>query len=270
MIKSRQKYLPKSIFSPQDFWSWLGFALIAIIVVALSFKAQTAFLSWLFSAILFAAAIDFYQKQTGDKKITLLFASALALVLSYFLALHIAAIFNLKMHQLAFNYKSPNHVNSQMIKIAKSYSAKDEEVVMIAQLIPSTYPSITYMDKQNQLAALQMPLLFKQIVKESKDQRGASYLLSQLKEQLLDKKNKLVFVEIKNDLDYGLCQISFLEYYLRDAEFRKIFLSNYRFLNRIIDSGTEEEEVQFFGEELKIETAPGARIRRDIEVYVRK
>ena len=52
------------------------------------------------------------------------------------------------------------------------------------------------------------------------------------------------------------CSINFLEYYFRDAEFKKIFLENYVFLTRI----TEITKLSR-GQE---------GIDRDAEVYIRK
>ena len=85
-----------------------------------------------------------------------------------------------------------------------------------------------------------------------------------------DKNNKLLFIEIKNDLDVGLCQVSFLEYYMHDKEFRDIFRKNYRFLNRIIDARRDENAVEFYSNGTNLKPEIDNKIKRDVEVYVRK
>ncbi len=263
-LRKNKDSLQKNLFSPNDLISWLSFSFVAIAVIALFFSRSTAFLAWILSAILFILMLDSYQK-----KFSLFSKVVVLLVISYFISLQVAAIFNLKFHQNAFNYKSPNHLNSEMIKTTKANSDKEREVIIISEIILGAYPAITYMNKINQLPSLQMPLLFYQIVvtKENKDQRGFKHLFSSLKEQMRKENNQLIFVEIKNDS--AQCHISFLEYYLRDAEFRKIFLSNYHFLNRIIDVEISEKQVEFFNEDQVLKESQSARVRRDVEVYVR-
>ena len=93
--------------------------------------------------------------------------------------------------------------------------------------------------------------------KISEEKNGdAEYVMSQLKEALKLPKNKLVFVGILHQFDDKKCSIEFLEYYFRDAEFRKIFLENYVFLTRITNTLKSSEDLNI--------------INRDAEVYIRK
>jgi hypothetical protein len=252
---------------------WPVFGLLTVLTIALSFNQKTAFLAWLISAILFIALLYFYERDSVGRKFSLLSASAITLVLSYFISLHIAGIFNLKsFHEIAYNYKSPNSVNEQMIKIAKQFSAEKEDVTVIGYVIPATYPAMLYMNKENQLPSLQMTGLFERISAKNQNlSQGEGYLFSKLKQQLKNKNNKLVFVEVKSPLRDVQCDISFLEYYFRDVEFKKDFLENYRFLNRIITVESEDKKVSFYADESeKLSDQKFRRVKHDIEVYVRR
>ncbi len=192
----------------------------------------------------------FYQK----KELSRLSACSVFLVLSYLISLHIASIFDLKTYYEYHKLKSPNHFTSEMVKVIKHYSKKDESVVSISPGIPGTYPMIRYAGKKNELPFLQYVSLFEQI--NGNNKTDSKYVISRLKERLKSPNNKLVFVEIWHQMDDKKCSIKFLEYYFLDAEFKKIFLENYFFLTRITEitrlSGGQEE------------------IDRDAEVYIRK
>ena len=192
----------------------------------------------------------FYQK----KELSRLSACSVFLVLSYLISLHIASIFDLKTYYEYYKFNSPTHFTSEIVKVIKHYSKKDESVVSISSGIPGTYPMITYAGKKNELPFLQYGSLFKQIGGNNKT--DSEYVISRLKEQLKSPNNKLVFVEIRHQMDDKKCSIKFLEYYFRDAEFKKIFSENYVFLTRITEiiklSGGQEG------------------INRDAEVYIRK
>jgi len=266
----------RNIFLPGNFGHWIAFTILALALITFSFYAEFAFLSWVATALLFISQLGFYQKihqhKFNSKRFSLLSAAALTLVLSHLIALHIAAIFNLKFHENAFYYKSPNHMNSQMIETAKTYApAAQDQVIIISQIIPGAYPAFNYMGKINPLPQLQMPLFYKKISEQNlKDESAFKYLFLRLEQQMNNPQNKLIFVEIKNDLDAGLCQISFLEYYMRDREFRDVFFKNYRFLNRIIEVRGGENAVEFFYNGTNLKPEIDNKIKRDVEVYVRR
>lgn len=264
-------------FLPRDSISYLGFGLLTLASNALYFFPNTVFLAWISSAIIFILMINFYQnlheKNSNSKKFSLLSTCVFFTVISYFISMHLAAIFNFETHYLAHKFKSPNFFNSEIIKNAKANAQADESVTIIAELIPETYPVMTYLGKKNNLPFLQMPLMFWEISqKEDVMTKKENYFLQRLKQQLQDPKNKLVFVKIINYFDQGQCRIGFLEYYLRDPEFRKIFLSNYVFLNRVIDTKISQKDVEFFYDQhnSKILSGHSKIIERDFEIYIRK
>ncbi len=252
------------IFLPRDVSSWAGFLLVAALSLSLQFSKQTWELGWVLSTVIFVLLIYFYQKKheefTCSKKLSRLSACAVFAVLSYFFGQHLAVIFNLETNYEAFKYKSPNHVNSEMIKTAKLHSDVGENVVVIAKWIPDTYPAITYMGKENKLPNLQFSFF------ADKKSESSQHILFLLKRQLEGEKAKLVFVE-RNDW----CEMGWLEIFSRDPEFKKIFQKNYVFLNRIIDRKILDEEVKFFDEGNNIKwVGRPAIIERDVEVYIRK
>lgn len=97
-----------------------------------------------------------------------------------------------------------------------------------------------------------------------------NYLFSRLKQQIERKENKLIFVE-KNQISFDRCAINFLEYYLRDPEFKKVFLQNYVFLNQAITLQKAEKEVKFFDDNNTLELPQSTDfIDAEVEVYIRK
>jgi hypothetical protein len=194
-------------------------------------------------------------------------------VLSYVLSIYIASIFNIKaFHEIPYGYKSPNTLNEEMIKIAKTSSLEKDDVTVIGYIIPATYPAMLYINKQNKLPQLNMLVLFKKIGDDNQIfSDGEKYLFSRLKQQLQNSNNKLFYVEVGSLTRSFMCEITFLEYYLRDPEFKEIFLKNYKFLNRIISVEKGSRKAGFYKEESdQIEDQKFSRIIGDIEVYVRK
>lgn len=258
------------IFYPNDFVSWLTFLFFALSAILLVFNHETAFVAWLLAALLFILLLGFYQKSV--RKFSLLSAITITVIFSYVISIYLAGIFNYRGFSDAYFYKSPNYKDEKMIKIAQQNLAKKDQLVNIGYIIPATYPAMIYMKKENQLPQLQMALLFEKVTDKNQSfSKGEEYLFSRLKQRLQDKKNKLVFVEIQSLAHNSLCEISFLEYYFRDKEFREIFLKNYRFLNRITEFEGEGRKVSFYAQgSREIEDQNFNKMVSDIEVYVRK
>ncbi len=234
---------------------FVGLVILTIAALQVREFFEIAFIS---SLAIFVFLLDWNQKLHekffAKKELSRLSAAAIFLVLSCLISLKLAAIFNLQFYEDSYKFKSPNHFTAEMIKNIKHYSGKDETVISISSGIPGTYPMMTYADKKNELPFLQYEALFYKISEEKNG--DAEYVMSQLKEALKLPKNKLVFVGILHQFDDKKCSIEFLEYYFRDAEFRKIFLENYVFLTRITNTLKSSEDLNI--------------INRDAEVYIRK
>ncbi len=258
------------IFLLREPLSWFCFGLLVVITIKMSSNRIINHISWGFTAVIFILMISFYHnlhRQFIDKaKMSLLSASVIFVVLSYFISLQLAAIFNV--HE----YKSPNSVNDEMINAVNQYVAADENYITISGRIIGSYSVRNYVNKINPLPFSQLQPLYVEIDNRDKIGGVASYMISKIKEQMINPKNKLIFVEPRGLPSNDRCRILLLEYYLRDAEFRKIFFENYKFSHRIISTKAAEKKVKFFSDKQvkSYSISSGEAIVRDAEVYVRK
>ncbi|MES2961557.1 MAG: hypothetical protein V4694_04150 [Pseudomonadota bacterium] len=249
-------------FLQRNFISWLCFSALTIFTIVLFFNKKTGNLSWFLSAIILILLVRFYQnlyqKFFTTKKFSQFSACVIFTIFSYFLSLHISAIFEK-------TYIA--NANDEMIKTIKNNTENNEEIEVISSVISHTYPMINYAGKQNKLPSLQLFFLYEKINNKVEINSAENYLFSRIKEQMLSPKNKLVFVETKSNYVDNLCVIGFLEHYFSDPEFKKIFLQNYTFLNRIIQYKNLEKKVDLYADE---NSKSSRIIEREIEVYVRK
>ncbi len=266
---SKKAEVATKFFFQRNLVSWLCFLALVAFSIGLSFNHTTNKFAWPISAVIFILMIVFYQnlheKFFATEKFSRLSACVIFTVLSYFISLHLAAIFGIHPN------KSPNHVNDQMIKIIKNDVVNDEDLTIISSSISGTYPMINYLKKENHLPSSQLLPLYSKIDDPNAMSEAENYLFSRLKGQLQNTKNQLIFVEIKSNIFDGQCRIGFLEYYFYDPEFKKNFLQNYVFLNRIIKVNPSEKKVEFFNDGQNFSATGGSDfIERDVEVYIRK
>ena len=252
------------VFFQRNLVSWFCFLALAALSISLSFHPATNKFAWPVAVVIFIVMVGFYQnlhqKFFATEKFSRLSACIIFTVLSYFISLHLAAIFSTHPN------KSPNYVNDQMIKIVKNYVADDEDLTIISSAIFGTYPVINYLKKENNLPSSQLLPLYSKIDDLNPISEAENYLFSRLKGQLENPKNKLVFVEIKTNIFDGQCRIGILEHY-----FKKDFLQNYVFLNRIIKVNPSEKKVEFFNDGQNFSASGSSDfIERDVEVYIRK
>ncbi len=254
-------------FLQRNFISWLCFSALTIFTIVLFFNKKTGNLSWFLSTIILILLVRFYQnlyqKFFATKKFSQFSASVIFVVFSYFLSLHVFAIFD--------QSHATNYVNDEMIKTVKNNTKNDDEIEVIANTISGTYPMINYARKQNKTPSLQLFFLYEKINNKDKINSVENYLFLRVKEQMLNPKNQLLFIENKSSYVDNLCVIGFLEYYFYDPEFKKIFLQNYTFLNRIIQYKNLDKKVELYADEKSLNISQSSRIiEGEIEVYVRK
>ncbi len=260
----------RHIFLPREPLSWFCFIVLVVISIKLSSNRTINNMAWGFCAIIFILMINFYhdlhRKFISQKKFSLLLASTIFIVISYFVSLQSAAIFN------DHDYKSPNSINEKIEEIIRNSLAEDENYIMISGRILENYPVRNYVEKMNPLPSSELQMLYNRIDNRDQISGVSAYLFSRLKQQMLDSKNKLLFIEAKGLPSFDRCRITFLEYYLRDAEFRKIFFTNYAFSNRIIRIKMAERKVKFFSDKQikSYSINAGDTVVHDVEAYVRK
>jgi hypothetical protein len=264
----------EKILIPRTFFSWFFFLSIIFTSFALFFFKETSNLALIISGIFFVLLLFFDQKTSLDKNFSTLNSISFFAVLSYFLSLHLAAIFNFS-NSSSFQYKSPNYLNDQIIKNVKNYSKKDEEITIISESIPTSYPARNYLKKENQLPFVSFQYLYSEIEKNDPNPSPTinekDYLFSKLRQHIKEKRSQLIFIENKNSSDFGECNIGFLEYYFRNEEFKKSFFKNYVFLNQIVEVEKSDKKIEFFDEKSSLKPEESSKkITRQIEVYIRK
>lgn len=262
----------RCFFIPKNLLWWLVFA--ALVVVTMYLAVIKEAVAVIFSALIFVLLSVFYSKIYAkfvtQKYFSPLSAALIFIVLSYVLHLHLSAIFR------GNEFTSPNQINDKMMAIVNSNLAADENFISVAAMIPRSYPMRNYTNKINPLPNAQFPSLFLKIENKQAMTPDQSYIFSNLKQQISDPKNKLIFIENKITQPPYFCTVEFLEYYLHDAEFREIFLKNYRFLDHVMHIKSSEKNVEFFaGKEIKKKDGKSSpdydeRVIHDFEVYVRK
>ncbi len=273
-VKNLGKFwsLLSNFFLPRNLFSAFCFSVLTATSIYLVTNHKLNGIAIVSSAIILILLVNFYQKLycqfIDQKKLSLASLAMIFLVISYMINIYSSSIIGKNE-----NYTSPNFANDKVSEIIRNNAAAaDDEIVSIAWIIPETYPVMTYAKKINPLPNSQFPALFLKIGNRDVTTESQSYLLSRLREQMANPQNKLIFVNGYYLNDYNKCNITFLEYYFRDQEFRKIFLKNYVFLNRVITTKNQDRTFVFFkDQEPKNDPTAGIDlIERDIEVYVRK
>ena len=137
--------------------------------------------------------------------------------------------------------KSPNFLSENIINYSKAnLRQKSDKIIILSYFIAKSFPVLTYLDKINPTANNTAGALYSKIGDDffnyqSSDKKNdifiSNYFFNDLKKQINDKNMKIIFVD-RSDT----CLIGFIENYLRDSEFRNIFLKNYRFAGRIFSS----------------------------------
>ncbi len=262
--------LLRYIFLPREQISWTIFSLLTIFTIKMAATSDINNLAWLFSAVIFILEIHFYhnlhQKISQDKKLSLMTTIVIFLVLSYFLSLQIKSIFNSEINLQSESLKN------RIAEVTKINSTEDENYIFVSGINFGNYPQRFYLDKPNPISAANLSILYSAIQDNTNLKDGQNLLLRNLKSQISDKKNKLFLVENFEPQNSHSCEISFLEFYFKDEEFRTLFLENFAFLDRIIMKKKEGKKVDFYNEEevKTINKESREILIRDIEVYVRK
>jgi hypothetical protein len=294
----------KNIILLNNVYLKIALVILVVITVVLSTSIEYCKINYLLCVLILLlvmlASEKLYQNFITKNYYSKAAIIIITMVFSGYLSLIMASIFN---HQNLYGYyfKSPNYGNSEIIKTINQY-AKDNknQPIIIAYGIYGMYPILSYSNKKNPLPSHYLSPLennirdsikyhFNQkndykILKEgiffaiSEDEiKVRQYLFTRLKMAMKVKDNNLLIIYKKHYDGYDNCRISFLEYYLQDKEFRKIFFKNYHFLNRMIygKSNDYKNNVAFTKkDEMKdrnseIMAKDSSRIIVDAEIYAK-
>jgi hypothetical protein len=302
-LNSKKLHKIKNIILLNNVYLKAIFALLAIATIVLSTSSKYCKINYLLCVLIFSLVILASEK-LHQNFITKNYYSRVAIIIitivfSGYLGLTMASIFN---HQNLYGhyFKSPNYGNSEIIKTINQYAKDDKnQPIIVAYGIYGMYPMLSYSNKHNPLPSHYLSPLennisdsikynFNQkndykILKEGifygsgEDEIGVrKYLFDRLKMAMKIKNNNLLIIYKKHYDGYDDCRIGFLEYYLQDREFRKIFFKNYHFLNRVIYSkrNNSKNNAEFAKKgEMKdrnseIMTKDSSNIIIDAEIYV--
>ena len=144
---------------------------------------------------------------------------------------------------------SPNKLSDTIAHYSKIYAPKKEDGFLVfSNLIVHQFPALNYLDKENYhkhhvvAAVADRGFLGNSTAfPQSQDKDSIftlSYIFEDLKKQIRNKNVKILFINngLKVFDRQDRCLIGFLEYYFQDPEFKKIFLENFSYQNRILNS----------------------------------
>lgn len=177
------------------------------------------------------------------------------------------------------DFQTPNKLTDQITYYSKLHAPeKDDGILVFTNWIAHQFPVTNYLGKYNHHKS---NVAFSDLRNENGQNSAdldrlftTTYLIEDLKKQLLDEKLKLLFI----NYDIGIfnknksCAIGTLEYYFLDLEFKKIFLEKFHFENRIFITEKIKNPKPRILEKGNIfnQVKPSSeRIIYDFEVYVR-
>ncbi len=218
-----------------------------------------------------------FHKKTYHKFSTILIIVALAIT-SNFTFLYISSIKNAIIKDNYF--VSPNASSAPLQHYIKTYATKkDESFLVISHWIFHQFPLIIYADKHNYLK-FAVALVYddhknrKTMFSNDNPDRAFvyGYLLDDLKKQILNEKIKVIIINYADDASGSreIETISSLEYCMLDPEFRKIFLQNFHFKNRILEYRKIEPKLKIITSDKFSNLRPAnTKLLYDFEIYIR-
>ena len=140
----------------------------------------------------------------------------------------------------------PNTLSDNIANYAKIYAPKKEDGILVfSDLNSHQFPIINYLGKENYLKSHTAFIgaeyggkgKFFYDVNDQNKVFTFTYLFESLKSQIKNQNIKLIFINADKFNAEDRCYIGFLEYYLLDPEFKKIFFKNFHYESRIVMVG---------------------------------
>lgn len=284
--KFKKSAAQKSLIQKLFYFFPIYFCLMIGAALVLKYVGGTAFivmnLSLLFLTLFFFES-KIYSKLSD--RFSTLSVFIIAASISCIFYSYISSIATIVRHDR--NVVFPNTLTDSIAYYSKIYAPeKEDNIAMISVGAYYHFPLIDYLEKENHqksyTAGMQASsglngskLMFR--IDNFDRVFSLSYLLDDIKNQIKNPNTKIIFVNNdQKDLDQKtICLIGNLEYYFLDPEFKKIFLQNFHFENRIVINKKIKpvKNIKFLtGEKPSIfdglEPAT-TRALHDFEVYVR-
>lgn len=278
-------FLQRKNFSKKNiFLFFLSYFLLLIIALAsLKYMGAWAYVAVNLTISFFVLFI--FEKQNSVKKFSALAIFVIFASISSLLYCYVSSIVGV------FNRESPYTFPNKLSDVITHYSEKhapekEEGFLMVSIWIAHQFPTLNYLQKDNQqkfhMALIQADqglagsrLMF--AIKDSDKVFAYSYLFDDVKNAVKNPKIKIIFfnnsAEILDKSDR--CLIPTLEYYFLDPQFRKIFLENFHFENHVVITHKVKalKKINFItGEKpsvFDIITPSPNQILYDLEIYVR-
>lgn len=241
-------------------------------------------ISFLVNIISFSIFIFIYEKSYAKiyNKFSLFLIFVVLNINCYLLSLYFSSVRNTAKGTAYL--ASPSKISDDMANSIKLYAPRPQDSYLsISYWIAHQYPMANYLAKENYFKYAVM--MFRDfsgykthtmfLTSDPNKTFAFSYLFDDFKKQLMNENVKIIFVNQGEGLlrSKDKCDNSSLEYYLQDPEFRKIFLQNFSFKNRIIKYKENDKNVKrsWKKDDIFDTIKPSEqRIMYDLEVYVRK
>ncbi len=220
--------------APQINWRRDALMILFILIVP-QFDAANFFSIALYFFILWLAIYIFLRPTSFNKVHTAIFFTAI----SYIASLYLSAIFGY--NSPSARYKSPNKISNEILQTINNNKA-------LKTLVVSSNSYNNFSLKNYSKSSIELSSIV--TIKNFPD---------------------LIFIEKKNYNSDSECKIGVLEEAFKDEEFKKLFLENYAFLNRLTSTKSYQKNIEFFADkEIPNISLDHEIIERDFEVYVRK
>lgn len=251
----------------KDIFSWSCFLVMVLFSLFSLFNTKLNEFGWFLGALSLVYYI-LVRERNNKSELSLVSAFVIFTVISHLFFSYFVGVVGSK-KSLGFKLKTPNYVSDQFFKIINEKGGK---FVMISDGIYNSYPIRKFVKVNHHIPLVLSYDALYNFWSNSKNRYEAissqnQYLLDLVKKQIQDVDNNIIFVR-KEDV----CKTGLLEFYFGDLEFKKLFLDNYEFYNRVID--IEEyvlDKNRYFGEFYEEENIRNLRIiKGDYEVYIRK
>jgi hypothetical protein len=265
--------------------AFMGFGVVFILLILclLTFKYFGAFAYVAANLVSLFAVLFFFERQIFSKISTTFSPLSVFVICATISCLFYAYVAAIVESVSGNQFTSPNKL-SDMVAYYSSVAApkKTDGILMISEWNAHQFPLLNYLAKADyqkyHMASMRANkgVSGSNKIFETDDLDrvlALSYLMDDVKNQAQNPNVKLMFVNNTPDsLDKDKrCLIGALEYYFLEPKFKKIFLQNFRFKNRvIITKNIEPKKASGFGKEnspFKSLQPSTKRVFYDFEVY---